>query len=107
MMTASLRAVAEIVDPFPLRKLIRRKKSLSGVESFKLPIALAEFRSAIFKRLLPFGILFHNTFPPLILLYEESLNQLPKCFADGNFFIPSKPISLMIERIITEKKLLV
>jgi hypothetical protein len=41
MMTASLRAVAEIAYTLSFLKLIRLKKSERGVESFKLPMALA------------------------------------------------------------------
>jgi len=44
--------------------------------SFKFPIALAALRKAIFNRLLPLGILFLNTLPPIILLLGASLNQL-------------------------------
>ena len=63
-------------------------------------MAFAEFQSAIFKRLLPIGILFNNTLPPLILLMGDKRSHEVKCFADGNFFIPSKPISLMMERMV-------
>jgi len=55
MITASLRAVADIADTLPFLCDILAKKLDSAV-SFKLPIALAAFRSAILSRLLPFGI---------------------------------------------------
>src|SRR5574344_183252 len=95
IITAHLRAVALIAETLPLRKLIRLKKSESGVESFRLPIALAALRSAIFNRLLPLGIRLESTLPPLILLLGASLNQLAKCLAVGNCLIPSKPASLI------------
>jgi hypothetical protein len=74
MMTASFLAVAEIADTLPLRKAIRLKKSDSAVP-FRFPITLAALRSAIFKRLLPLGILLLSTFPPLILLLGDSLSH--------------------------------
>ena len=52
IITASFRAVALTATVRPFLKAIRLKKSDKCV-SFKLPIALAEFRKAIFSRLLP------------------------------------------------------
>jgi len=85
IITASFLAVELIADTLPFLKLIRLKKSYKGVESFRFPIAFAAFRSDIFKRLLPFGILLDSTFPPLILLFGASRSQEAKCFAVGNF----------------------
>ena len=92
-MTASFLAVAEIADVLPLRKAIRLKKLESAV-SFKLPTALAACLSAIFKRLLPLGILLLSILPPLILLFGANLNQLANCLADSNLLIPC-PTSLI------------
>ena len=66
MMTASFLAVAVMADTRPFLKLILWKKSLSGVLSFKFPMALAAFLKAILSLLLPFPILLDSTFPPLI-----------------------------------------
>jgi hypothetical protein len=59
MITASFLAVAEMAEILPFRKAILLKKFESAV-SFKLPIALAAFRKAIFNRLLPFDILLQS-----------------------------------------------
>jgi len=83
MITASLRAVADIADTRPFLCDILAKKLESAV-SFKLPMALAAFLSAILSRLLPLGILLLSTLPPLILLFGESLSQLANCFAVSN-----------------------
>ena len=56
MITASFLAVALMADTRPFLKLMRLKKSDNGV-SFKLPIALAALRNAIFNLLLPLGTL--------------------------------------------------
>jgi hypothetical protein len=63
------------------------KKSANGEAAFKLPMELAAFRNAIFSRLLPFGNLLDKTFPPLILLFGDSLSHEAKCLALGNFFL--------------------
>ena len=94
-MTASFLAVALIADTLPFLKFIRLKKSASGVDSFKFPMALAALRKAIFNLLLPFGILLDSTFPPLILLFGASLNHEANCFAVPNFLMPSNPTSLI------------
>jgi hypothetical protein len=52
--------------------------------SFKFPIALAAFLKAILSRLLPLGVFELSNFPPLTLLFGESLNQDVKCFAVSN-----------------------
>src|SRR5689334_4882928 len=95
IITASFLAVALMADTLPFLKLIRLKKSDKGV-SFKLPIALAALRNAIFNLLLPFGTLWLSTLPPLILLLGASLSQLANCFAVSNFLRPSSPTSLII-----------
>jgi hypothetical protein len=48
--------VAEIADTLPFLNAMLLKK-LERAVSFKLPMLLAAFLNAIFKRLLPFGIL--------------------------------------------------
>ena len=68
--------------------------------SFKLPTALTALRKAIFNRLLPLGNLLLNIFPPLILLFGDSLNQLASCFAVINLLNPSGPISLIIVKMV-------
>jgi len=60
--------------------------------SFKLPIALADCLSAIFKRLLPLGILLLRILPPEILLFGASLNQETNSLEVLNFLNPSGPI---------------
>ncbi len=79
--TAIFLAVAVIAACLPFLKAIFLK-NFPRSESFKLPTALAAFRSAILSRLLPFGILFDKTLPPLILLFGASLSlkqtSLPK-----------------------------
>ncbi len=80
MTTASLGAVADIADTRPFLCDILAKK-LEGEVSYKLPITLPAFHNAILRRLLPFGILLLSTFPPLILLFGESLIQ----FANSNY----------------------
>jgi len=100
IITPNLRAVALMAETLPFLKLIRLKKSESGVESFRFPIALAALLSAIFNRLLPFGIRLERTLPPLILLLGASLSQLAKCLADGNCRIPSNPTSLINDNIV-------
>jgi hypothetical protein len=62
-------------------------------------MALAVFRNAIFSRELPLGMWCESTFPPLILLLGASLSHAVNCLADGNFRIPSSPISLIIAMI--------
>ncbi len=84
IITASFLAVADMAEHLPFLKAIRLKKFESEV-SFKLPIALAAFRKAIFSLLLPLGILLLSTFPPLILLFGTSLSQLVNCLAVPNF----------------------
>ena len=64
-MTASFLAVADMAAFLPFLNAIFLKK-LDRAVSFKLPITLAAFRKAIFKRLLPLGILQESTLPPLI-----------------------------------------
>lgn len=88
------------VCTFQVKSTIRLKKLESGVESFRFPIALAALLSAIFNRLLPFGIRLESTLPPLILLFGASLSQLAKCLADENCRIPSNPTSLINDSIV-------
>lgn len=83
IITAGFLAVALIADTLPFRRLMRWKKSLSGVESFRLPMALATWRNTVFRRLLPLGILCDSTLPPLILLFGERRSHEAKCFAEG------------------------
>jgi len=71
MITASLRAVADIADTFPYLCDILAKK-LDNAVSFKLPMALAALRNAILSRLLPFSILLLNTLPPLVSPLKSS-----------------------------------
>ena len=52
-------------------------------------MALAAFRKAIFRRLLPLGTLLLSTLPPLILLLGASLSHEVKCLALSNFVNPS------------------
>ena len=80
MMMASFLAVADMAAALPLRKEIRLKK-LERCVSFKFPMALAALRKAIFKRLLPLGILLLSTLPPDILLLGASRSQLANLFA--------------------------
>jgi len=61
IMTASFLAVALTAAVRPFRYNTFLKKSDRWV-SFKLPMALAAFLSAIFKRLLPLGRLFYHLF---------------------------------------------
>ena len=59
-------------------------------------MAFAVFRKAILSRELPFGIWCERTLPPLILLFGASRSHAVNYFADGNFRMPSRPISLII-----------
>jgi hypothetical protein len=83
MITESFLAVADIADIRPFRKAMRLKK-LDKAVSLRLPIALVEFLSAIFNRLLPLGILLLRTRPLLILVLGDNLNQLANALADSN-----------------------
>src|SRR5664279_4024601 len=87
IITASFLAVAEIAAGLPFLNAIRLKK-LERAVSFKFPMALAAFLKAIFKRLLPFGILLLSILPPLILLLGASLSQLANCLAVSNLRMP-------------------
>jgi hypothetical protein len=95
IITASFLAVVLIADTRPFRKFIRLKKSESGVDSFRFPMALAALRKAIFSILLLLGILFESTLPPQILWLGASLNQELNCFTDSNFFISFGPTSII------------
>src|SRR5450432_3583752 len=99
IITASLRAVALTAAVLPLRYATLLKKSDRCV-SFKLPIAFAALRNAIFSRLLPLGTLLLNTLPPDILLLGASRSQLANCFAVENFLKPPRPTSLIIAKIV-------
>jgi hypothetical protein len=63
--------------------------------SFKFPIEFAACRSAIFKRLLPLGILELNTLPSDIFVLDVSHNQEQNFFEVLNFLKPSIPTSLI------------
>jgi len=65
-----------------------------------LPMALAAFLSAIFRRLLPFGTLLLNILPPFFLLFGASLSQDVNYLEVSNFLNPSGPISLMILKMV-------
>lgn len=56
-------------------------KALSQVSILEISYPMAAFRSAILSRLLPCGILFESTLPPLILLLGASLSREEKCCA--------------------------
>src|SRR3954452_14566724 len=75
MMTASFLAVALTAAVLPLRYNTFLKKSDRCV-SFKLPIALAALRKAIFNLLLPLGTLLLMIFPPVFLLSIPSAGVL-------------------------------
>ena len=63
-------------------------------------MALAAFRKAIFKRLLPLGILLLNTLPLHILLLGTGLNQLANYLAVSNFLNHSGPTLLLMLKTI-------
>jgi hypothetical protein len=66
--TTTFHPVVIIAAWHPFFKAILMK-SLPGSESFRFPYAFARFRSAVFKQLLPLGILLESVFSPLILLF--------------------------------------
>src|SRR5258705_10536240 len=99
IITANFLAVALTAAVLPFLYNTFLKKSDKWV-SFKLPMALAAFLSAIFNRLLPFGTLLLNIFPPLILLLVASLSHEVNRFDVSNFINPSGPISLMMDKMV-------
>jgi hypothetical protein len=72
MMIASFLAVAVIAICLPFLKAILLK-NLASCPSFKLPIALAAFLSAIFRRPLPLGVFLLKVLPPDILLVSKKV----------------------------------
>ncbi len=96
-MTASFLAVALTAAVRPFRYNIFLKKSDRWV-SFKLPMALAAFLNAIFKRLLPLGTLLLIILPPVFLLLGASRSQLVRCLDVSNFWKPWGPISHIMLR---------
>lgn len=93
--TPSFLAVADTAACLPFLKAIFLKKSDKWV-SFKLPMALAAWRSAIFSLLLPLGTLLLNTFPPDILFLGARRNHETNSLDVLNFSNPLGPISLII-----------
>src|SRR4030067_2356561 len=84
IITPNFLAVALTAVALPFLYATLLKKSERCV-SFKLPIALAECRSAILRRLLPLGVLLLSIFPPEILLFGARRSQEVNSFADLNF----------------------
>lgn len=76
-------------------------KALSQVSILEISYPMAAFRSAILSRLLPCGILFESTLPPLILLLGASLSREEKCCACREL-VPNLlgPISLINVSIV-------
>src|SRR4051794_1585229 len=86
MITASFLAAALTAAVLPFRYNTFLKKSDRCV-SFRLPIALAALRNAIFNLLLPLGTLLLMMFPPIFLLLGASLSQEVNCLDVLNFVI--------------------
>src|SRR6476469_8401827 len=99
IIAASFLAVALTAAVLPFRYITFLKKSARCV-SFKLPMALAAFLKAIFRRLLPLGTLLLIILPPVFLLFGASRNHEANCLGAANFLKPSGPISLIILKMV-------